>query len=79
MTRRFTAAAGVSDWLVDTGFQPGQLVDPAGLAAASGGRARTVVRLESLAESMITELPDESQYAEQLLGGCTPRPRRRWR
>src|SRR4051794_21960696 len=33
IARRFTGAAGVSDWLVDTGFRGDELLDPIGLAA----------------------------------------------
>ena len=36
VTRRLLRAAGVSDWLVDTGFAAGTVLDPAGMAAASG-------------------------------------------
>lgn len=52
VARRMLSAALVSDWIVDTGYLGGDLLDPAGLAAASGGRAHEVVRLESLAESL---------------------------
>ena len=45
----FLPAAGVSDWIVDTGFAVG-VSDVAGVAARSGGRAHEVVRLEEVAE-----------------------------
>jgi predicted TIM-barrel fold metal-dependent hydrolase len=50
VTGRFLRAAGVSDWLLDTGF--GTVLDEPGMAAASGGRAHEVVRLESVAEQV---------------------------
>ena len=54
--RRLLTAAGVDAFLVDTGYRAGELTDPAGLAAASGGAAREVVRevvrLEAVAESL---------------------------
>ena len=49
LARVFLPAAGVSDWLVDTGL-PGDIADPAEIAAASGGRAHEIVRLEQVAE-----------------------------
>jgi uncharacterized protein len=50
VTSRLLRAAAVADLLVDTGYQPADLSDPAGLAAAAGSRAHTVVRLEHVAE-----------------------------
>jgi predicted TIM-barrel fold metal-dependent hydrolase len=49
VSRRFLAAAGVSTWLVDTGFHAG-LADPDDLAMLGGGVAHEVVRLEEVAE-----------------------------
>lgn len=49
LARLFLTAAGVSDWLVDTGFSHG-VAGPDHLAAAANGRAFEVVRLESVAE-----------------------------
>jgi predicted TIM-barrel fold metal-dependent hydrolase len=50
ITRRFLRAAEVGLWLVDTGYRPGQVTTPDELAAASGGPAREIVRLEAVAE-----------------------------
>ena len=52
VTALFLGAAGVSDWLVDTGLSPGTTLSPAEMAAASGGRGHTIVRLEALAEQL---------------------------
>ena len=49
LARMFLPAAGVTDWLVDTGFASG-VADVAGMAELSGGRAHEIVRLESVAE-----------------------------
>lgn len=68
---RFTRGAGVSDWLVDSGFGGAELWEPAGLAALSGGRAYEVVRLESLAESVITGLDDPADYADAFAAELT--------
>ncbi len=45
----FLQAAGVSDWIVDTGFADG-VAGVADVTRVSGGRAHEVVRLEQIAE-----------------------------
>jgi hypothetical protein len=50
--RRLLGSSGVSHYLVDTGFATRDLLDPAGMAASSGGQAREIVRLESVAEEV---------------------------
>ena len=50
--RRLLGSSGVSHHLVDTGFATGELLDLRGMAAASGGQAREIVRLESVAEEV---------------------------
>lgn len=49
LAQAFLPAAGVTDWLVDTGFAKG-VADLAGMQRLSGGRAHEVVRLEEVAE-----------------------------
>ncbi|MCP9275093.1 amidohydrolase family protein [Mycolicibacterium arenosum] len=49
VARLFLTAAGVTDWLVDTGFGSG-IADLATMGRTSGGRVGEVVRLESIAE-----------------------------
>lgn len=63
VNRRLLTAAGVGDWLVDTGLRPDELLTPDGLAAAGGGRAHEVVRLETLAESLAAERTEPTAYA----------------
>jgi predicted TIM-barrel fold metal-dependent hydrolase len=63
VNRRFLTAAGVSDWLVDTGHRSDELLTPAELAAASGGQAREVIRLESLAEEVAATGTEPRGYA----------------
>jgi predicted TIM-barrel fold metal-dependent hydrolase len=53
VNRRFLTAARMDTWLVDTGYLSDELMTPAQLAAASGARAREVVRLEAVAERVI--------------------------
>jgi predicted TIM-barrel fold metal-dependent hydrolase len=63
VNRRFLTAAGVSDWLVDTGHRADDLLTPTELATAGGGRAHEVVRLESLAESLAAAETEPTAYA----------------
>jgi uncharacterized protein len=49
LARIFLRAAGVSDWLIDTGYAEA-VTDVAQVAALSGNRAHEVVRLEQVAE-----------------------------
>lgn len=53
VTRRLLDAAGISEFLVDTGFLPDRLTAPDELADFTGGVAHEVVRLESVAEDVI--------------------------
>jgi uncharacterized protein len=52
VNRRLLTAAGVTAWLVDTGFQSDRVMTPEQLAAASGTPARHVIRLEAVAEQV---------------------------
>ncbi|MDP9239138.1 MAG: amidohydrolase family protein [Actinomycetota bacterium] len=52
VTHRLMAAALTRLFLVDAGFRGRELLSPAELGAAAGGRAREIVRLESVAESL---------------------------
>ncbi|OLT14386.1 amidohydrolase [Pseudonocardia sp. CNS-139] len=52
VAHRLLRASGIGHFLVDTGYRAGELLDPAGLAAAAGARAAEVVRLEAVAEEM---------------------------
>lgn len=50
VNRRLLRAADVDAWLVDTGYQSGEVVTPQQLAQVSGTPAREIVRLEAVAE-----------------------------
>ncbi|HEY2276723.1 MAG TPA: amidohydrolase family protein [Streptosporangiaceae bacterium] len=55
VSRRFLQAAGLDALYVDTGFEPEPLTAPAelaGLAGLAGARAREIVRLEQVAETV---------------------------
>jgi uncharacterized protein len=59
--RRFVSAAGVSDFVVDTGFEPEPVNTPAELAALSGGRGHELARLEAIGQALLAAgvAPDE--------------------
>ncbi|MGI9157246.1 MAG: amidohydrolase family protein [Marmoricola sp.] len=53
VNRRLVAAAGIGEFLVDTGLNPGRLCTPGDLAAMSGGAGREIIRLEWVAEQVL--------------------------
>jgi hypothetical protein len=55
VNRRLLRASGVGQYLVDTGFASGEVLGVEAMAAASGGRAAEIVRLESVAEEIAAE------------------------
>ncbi|CAN5441442.1 amidohydrolase family protein [soil metagenome] len=62
----FLPAAGVSDWIIDTGFSAG-VADVAGVGSRSGGRAHEVVRLEQIAEEAAHASGDYAAAFEDIL------------
>ncbi|OBF53049.1 amidohydrolase [Mycobacterium sp. 852002-53434_SCH5985345] len=66
LARMFLPAAGVSDWLVDTGIDAGT-AGPAGMAEQSGGRAYEVIRLEQIAEQAAQAPGDYAAAFEDIL------------
>ncbi len=52
VNRRLLSAAGVGQWLVDTGYQSDQLTTPEQMVQASGAPASHIVRLEAVAEKV---------------------------
>jgi len=64
--RLFLRAAGVSDWLVDTGYAEG-VADVGQLAELSAGRAHEVVRLEQVAEQAAHAPGDYAPAFEEIL------------
>jgi predicted TIM-barrel fold metal-dependent hydrolase len=65
VTQRFLQAAGVSDWLVDTGYGAGTILDVDGMAAESEARSHTIVRLETLAEELAADGVAGRDYADE--------------
>ncbi|ORV46859.1 amidohydrolase [Mycobacterium europaeum] len=66
LARMFLPAAGVSDWLVDTGIGA-DTAGPAGMAELSGGRAHEVVRLEEVAEQAAQAPGEYAAAFEEIL------------
>lgn len=64
--RLFLRAAGVSDWLVDTGLAA-EVADPGQLAELSQGRAHEVVRLEQVAEQAAAAPGDYASAFQEIL------------
>ncbi len=64
VARRLTRAAGVSDWLVDTGYSPDGAISLQEMAALSGGATHEILRLETMAESLIGSLDDPRDFAD---------------
>jgi predicted TIM-barrel fold metal-dependent hydrolase len=62
----FLQAAGVSDWLMDTGYADG-VADVPDVAKLSKGRAHEVVRLEQVAEEAAKTPGDYASAFEQIL------------
>ncbi|HZA09995.1 MAG TPA: amidohydrolase family protein [Mycobacterium sp.] len=66
LARLFLPAAGVSDWLVDTGWSAG-VADVDAVAKYSGGRAHEVIRLEQVAEQAAQAPGDYAQAFQEIL------------
>ena len=65
VNRRFLAAAGTDVFCVDTGYAPERLTTPAELAAAAGGTAYEIVRLEGVAEAVAARGVEPDAYADE--------------
>ncbi|MCV7020579.1 amidohydrolase family protein [Mycolicibacterium aichiense] len=66
LARVFLPAAGVSDWLVDTGL-PGAIAGLPEIAAASGGEVGEIVRLEEVAEQAAASSGDYADAFRRIL------------
>jgi uncharacterized protein len=65
VANRMLRAAGVTDWIVDTGLATGRELDLADIAASSDARCYRVVRLESVAERLLTQGFSARDYADR--------------
>jgi hypothetical protein len=62
--RLLLRGSGTADFLLDTGYRPGDVLTPAAFGAASAGRTREVVRLEVVAESVAARGVDAASYGD---------------
>jgi len=72
VAERLLPAAGVDDWVVDTGFGD-EICRPGQLASVAGGTGHTVLRLEALAEQALPAGPDYARNFAGLLEAETDR------
>ncbi|WP_214322800.1 amidohydrolase family protein [Nonomuraea sediminis] len=55
VNRRLLTASGIGHFLVETGYRGDEILSPAGMAEATGRPAEEVVRLEAVAEQVVSE------------------------
>jgi predicted TIM-barrel fold metal-dependent hydrolase len=67
VNRRFLRAAGVSDFLVDTGYVPEPVCSPDELAEYGGGRSFEIARMEGLGQDLLAEGVPAGSFGEQLV------------
>ncbi|MDN5855064.1 MAG: amidohydrolase family protein [Actinomycetia bacterium] len=63
---RFLRASGVTDFVVDTGFEPGRLTTPRQTAAYADGDGHEIVRLEYVAEKVLADGTRDSDFAREV-------------
>jgi predicted TIM-barrel fold metal-dependent hydrolase len=63
VNRRFLTAAGVSDWVVDTGFGADDVLSIDEVRSLTGAAVHEVVRLEAIASGLLAEGADD--YADR--------------
>ena len=64
VNRRFLGSAGVSDWVIDTGYAGPDSYGLAEMTAMTGSPCHEIVRLETIAEGIITD--GSADYALRL-------------
>ncbi|MGC9156541.1 MAG: amidohydrolase, partial [Ferrimicrobium sp.] len=65
LTTLFLTQAGISDLLVDTGYQPDALFALDELARLSGARVHEILRLETTAERLLTESSSPEAFLDR--------------
>jgi uncharacterized protein len=68
VTRRLLRATGTSAYLLDTGLPGDDVLDVEGHAAASQATVREVVRLETVAESLLAETGSSDAFVDGFAG-----------
>ncbi|MBB4918478.1 amidohydrolase family protein [Streptosporangium saharense] len=75
VNRRLLTASGVEHFLVETGYRGEELLDPAGMSAASGKPADEIVRLEAVAEQVVAEGTDAAGFSARFEAALWERSR----
>jgi hypothetical protein len=75
VTRRLLGASGVGWFLVETGYRAQQTLTPPQMAAASGGTAAEIVRLESVAEGVADSGVGADRFADRFATALDERTR----
>lgn len=65
VNRRLLGAAGTTTYLLETGYLGGAVLDPEEHASASSASAREVVRLEAVAEQVLSGLGSPGEFVDQ--------------
>lgn len=60
---RLLRASGITDYVIDTGYQGDAILDPPAMAEVSGAGAWTVTRLEAVAERLVGTGTSASRFA----------------
>ncbi len=68
---RLVAAAGIADFVVDTGFEPEPICSPDELAGLCGAQAHEVVRLEAVGQALLAEGVAPADFGERLVEALT--------
>jgi predicted TIM-barrel fold metal-dependent hydrolase len=76
VSRRFLAASGVGWFLVETGYGAEQTLEPVEMARVSGAAASEIVRLESVAEQVVTSGVTAADFADRFASTLEERARR---
>ncbi len=74
VNRRLVTAAGVSDFVVDTGYVPEPITSAAELADLCVGSSHEVVRLEALAEALLASGTEAGEFPQRLLAALEASP-----
>lgn len=68
VARRMLRPTGTVEFLVDTGFRSAELCGPDELARLAGGTARTVVRLEAVADALVAGGVEAGEFGGAFAG-----------
>lgn len=71
LATRLLPAAGVARWIVDPGFRADRITGPERFAELSGRPVSQVVRLETLAEQLLTDGTAPADFPDALRGALT--------